>query len=321
MEEKLLGHLLKANDPETDREIEARLHDDPVAARDLDVLRQAMAPLEWDREEFEPPADLWVRALSRVAEHMVATEGPLTPPHADVTQELIRRAALLSGPSPVAPRISPAAPPTSEAVSVAPRRRNVIAVVGLSAAVLALVFPAVIQVRQHVLQTTCTNNMGQFYRAASGYSETFDGHFPQVEEGKTAATAAETLKNTGYLPPDMRVTCPAGRTDQAGATALANYAYSLGFRDESGQLWGLDRKPENDLLPIMSDAPIRHGKETWPGNHRHGQNVLFAGGNVRFCTTSLVGIDRDDIFLNADGRVGAGLFRTDTALGRPEEQP
>jgi prepilin-type processing-associated H-X9-DG protein len=163
--------------------------------------------------------------------------------------------------------------------------------------------------------------MQQFYEAAAGYSENNDGKFPQVPDGQVAATAAVTLKQTGYLPSNARLTCPAGDPEQAVPAAIANYAYSLGFRDKEGQLWGLDRRPENDMLPILADAPMRQGREAFPGNHRHGQNVLFAGGHVRFCTSPNVGVNGDDIFCNAHGRVAAGLFPNDSALGRPDELP
>jgi hypothetical protein len=319
VEEKLLGHLLKANDPDTDREIEARVANDPAARRDQEILRRALVPLEADREEVEPPADLWVRTLSRVAEHIVATEGPQTSAEPTHTEELLRRAALLANALPIAPRVSPA-PSVSEALPITPRRRSVIAMIGLSVALLSFILPGVVYVRRGAQQTACADTMGQFYKAASGYSDTNEGHFPQVEEGKTAATAAETLKEFGYLSSDKRFTCPAA-PEQSGPTSLANYAYCLGFRDESGRLRGLDRTPENNVLPIMADAPIREGRQALPGNHYRGQNVLFANGNVRFCTTSLVGVDMDDIFLNKDGKVGAGLYRDDTALGRWNEIP
>src|SRR5205085_9789758 len=117
------------------------------------------------------------------------------------------------------------------------------AIVGLSAALLALAFPAVIHVRRHAQQTACTDNMRQFYQAASSYSDTNDGHFPQVDEGKIAASAADKLKRTGHLPLNLRLFCPAGEPDQAAAATMANYAYSLGFRDPSGHLCGLDRSP------------------------------------------------------------------------------
>ena len=49
--------------------------------------------------------------------------------------------------------------------------------------------------------------------------------------------------------------------------------------------------------------------------------MLFAGGNVRFCTTTTVGLNADDIFCNQYGKVGAGVCREDTVLGRPYERP
>ena len=320
MEEKLLGHLLKANDPETASEVERRLAEDPSAIHELDALRRGMVPLESLREEYEPPADLWVRTISRVAEHIVATEGRQTGPEAARTEELIRRAAILANATPALTQVIPA-PPASDSAPPPPRHRNVFAAIGLSVAVLALVAPAVLHVRQTQQRIACQDSMQQFYQAAAGYSDVNDGKFPQVPDGQKAESAAVTLKQMGYLPSDARLACPAGNPEQAVPGALANYAYSLGYRDKEGQLWGLDRKPENDMLPIMADAPLRQGRATVPINHSHGQNVLFAGGHVRFCTSSHVGVNNDDIFCNAYGRVGAGLFPKDSALGRPDEQP
>jgi hypothetical protein len=323
VEDKLLGHLLKANDEATTREVERLLADDPSAIHDLAQLRMALAPLEAASEDIEPPADLWARTLARVAEHIVATEGPQTSTDDVRTEDIIRRAAALSvAPGPAA--IRPAPPPPSEAILPLPRRRNVFAICALSAAILALIAPAIVHVRRQAERTGCENGMREFYEAAAGYSETNDGKFPLVEDGKMAATAADMLKAAGYLPSNMRMTCPAGPPEQAAPMTLANYAYSLGFRDDTGNLWAVDRKPGNDMIPILADAPRRQGAQTLPINHRHGQNVLFAGGNVRFCTHSQVGVNGDDIFCNANGDVSAGLYRlfpNDSALGGPYERP
>jgi prepilin-type processing-associated H-X9-DG protein len=320
VEENLLGHLLKANDPATAREVERRLAGDPSAARDLELLRAAFAPLEADREEIEPPADLWARTLARVARHIVATEGPQTRPEDARTDELIRRAAAVAGPvpsltAPVAPR-----PPRSDAAPPPARRRNVVGTLTLSLAVLALVFPGIVHLRQQAQRVGCEDNMRQFYVAAAGYSETNEGRFPQVEHGKPASTAADALKIAGYLPENVRFTCPA-RPDEAAPAALGNYAYSLGFRDQNGELRGPDRRPETDFLPILADAPKRHYGHAVPVNHRHGQNVLFADGHVRFSTTVFAGPNSDDIYRNAHGHVAAGVHPLDSALGRPEELP
>lgn len=319
MEENLLGHLLKANDSETTREVERYLADDPSAVHDLAVLRQALAPLEATREEIDPPAGLWLRTLNRVAEHVVATEGYVSKPNSGRTDEMMRRAAALSRPASSRPRIRPASNIADYSAS-SPGRRNMLAAIGLTAAVLALAIPAVMHLRQLSDRTACQNSMGQFYVAAADYSDTNNGKFPRVEDGNTASTAAQTLKVAGYLPMDKRIVCPATNST-SGQSGFTDYAYSLGFRDPSGELKGLDRRPEFSTLPILADAPLRNGSQTQPCNHRHGQNVLFAGGNVQFCTTPTVGVNGDNIFCNVKGQVGAGLFPTDSALGRPEERP
>jgi len=320
VEETLLGHLLKANDAATTREVERRLSSDPLAVHDLAALRAALAPLEAARADYEPPADLWKRTLARVAEHIVATAGPATSPDDAVTDELIRRAAAVAEPGmPLPEVIVPAS--TCDASPLPARRRNVVAVLGLSLAVLALAFPVVFHLRANQKQVACQDTMREFYVAAATYSDHHNGEFPKVADGQPAATAADALKVYGYLPDQKRLTCPAAPPEESAPAALANYAYSLGFRDESGQLQGLDRRPGSDVMPILADAPVRSAGQVLPVNHRRGQNVLFAGGNVRFCTTSAVGVGGDDIFTNARGEVGAGLYRLDCALGRPEEIP
>jgi hypothetical protein len=318
VEENLLGHLLKANDPMTTREVEQWLATDPVAIHDLAMLRRALAPLQADRAEIESPAGLWVRTLARVAEHIVANEGPITRSEDSRTAELIRRAAAVAEPAKLTTPVVPVFL-KSEAGLPPARWRNVIAVIGLSAAALALALPAVLHIRARSHQLACQDTMRQFYVAASDYSANHDGRFPQVGDGQIAATAADALKL--YLPPDTRFTCPSAPPDETAPMALANYAYSLGFRDLTGELHGMERTPGSDLMPILADAPHRQASLAVPVNHRHGQNVLFAGGNVRFCNSPNVGWEGDDIFCNVKGQVGAGLHKFDTALGRPEERP
>lgn len=323
VEKDLLGHLLKANDPAAQRAVEERLTSDPVAVHDLARLRAALAPLEADRDDFDPPAGLWARTLARVAEHIVATEGPISTSEDARTEEVIRKAAAVADaparPSPAAP-IRPAPPPSEGGLPPA-RRWNVVAVVGLSLSLLALILPAVLHVRERSHQLACQDTMRQFYHAAIGYTDNHDGNFPRVADGQPAATAAESLKLAGYLNPTDRFTCPSAPPDATAPVALATYAYTLGFRDPQGELRGLDRAPGYDLMPILADAPARQGSAALPINHRRGQNVLYAGGNVRFCTTSTVGVNGDDIFVNQYGQVGAGVAREDTVLGRPEERP
>lgn len=315
MEDTLLGHLLKANDPATQRAVEQRLATDPTAVRDLARLRQALAPLEADRAEADPPADLWVRTLCRVAAHLVATEGPASREEVR-TEDVIRQAAAKATPAVITP-----APPIREGGLPPARRWNVVAVIGLSLSVVALALPTVMHVREKHRQLACQNGMREFYVAAVEYSDHNGGQFPRVPDGQPAAVAAATLQQAGYLRPDVRLVCPSAPPDATVPATLATYAYTLGFRDEAGRLRGVDRVPGTDLVPILADAPVRQEGTAVPVNHRRGQNVLFAGGNVRFCTTANVGLNADDIFYNRYDLVGAGVDPEDTVLGRPNERP
>jgi hypothetical protein len=315
VEENLLGHLLKANDPGTQRLVEERLANDPSAPHDLAVLRAALAPLAADREEFEPPTDLWVRTLGRVAEHVVEAEGRVEKAGGVPVEDMIRRAAAAAS---VAGSIRPA--PRESATGPGAPRRNVFAFIALSVAVVALVLPAVVHVRARNQQLACQNSMGQFHQAVVGFSNDHDGRFPQVGDGEKAATVVDTLKTAGYLPESVKFVCPSAPA-QDGPVAMAHYAYTLGYREPDGTLRGLERKAHSDMFPIFADAPLRSAAGVVPVNHRHGQNVLFAGGKVEFRTNPFAGPNGDDIFYNQQGRVGAGVNEIDCALGRNDERP
>lgn len=317
MEENLLGHLLKANDPASQRTVEQFLANDPSAPHDLSLLRKSLAPLAVLREIEEPSADLWTRTLARVAEHMVATEGRTTAATDDRVGSMIRRAAEAPQAS-IAPSVRPA-PPVSDAMPPTTRSRNILGAVALSIAGLALLVPGIVHVRARSHQTACKDSMRQFHAAMSHYCDDHENKLPQVTEGNRVASMVDTVRVAGYLPADATLGCPGG--PPAGTTMLAHYAYTLGFRDETGTLHGLVRGQGNDLIPLLADAPARLPNGLAPVNHRHGQNVLFLGGNVRFCTTPLVGPDQDDIFVNREGRIGAGIGPNDAALGRLEDRP
>ncbi|HVK12112.1 MAG TPA: hypothetical protein VM597_25395, partial [Gemmataceae bacterium] len=227
-------------------------------------------------------------------------------------EAMIRRAAASSDRVRPAPREATAGPGLP--------RRNVFAFLALSVAVVALVLPAVAHVRARNQQLVCKDGMRQFHQAAVGYSDDHGGRFPQVGDGEKAATVVDTLKTTGYLPASMTFVCPSAPA-QEGPVAMAHFAYTLGYREPDGTLRGLERKPHTEQLPIYADAPLRSASGVIPVNHRHGQNVLFAGGNVEFRTTFASPNGDDNIFYNQRGRVGAGVSEIDCALGRNDERP
>src|SRR5438445_13125864 len=78
MNEHLVGYLLNCLDDGTHRAVDRYLETSVEGRRHLDRLRMALAPLEADRGDAEPPRDLLVRTLTHVAEQG-ARELPLAP--------------------------------------------------------------------------------------------------------------------------------------------------------------------------------------------------------------------------------------------------
>jgi prepilin-type processing-associated H-X9-DG protein len=152
------------------------------------------------------------------------------------------------------------------------------------------------------------------------------------------------LRDAGTLPDDVNVRCPAdggpahvtwsvrdlekmgdAQFDKEKPKLVSGYAYALGYRTPEAQVLSLDYDPDTKplgSLPIMSDAPPR---DAWRGNSaKHGgkgQNVLYVDGSVKFCTSRDAGYERDDIFLNRDQKLGAGLDWKDGVLGGSEINP
>lgn len=323
IEEYLLGHLLKANEPTTECEMGRLIGCNPRTRHTLQVLQSALAPLAADQENPEPPADLWLRTIGRVAEHMVTAEtrpsqvgeppvfGKLLNEHCSGLRDLEHATKK--------PKVLSTLMPASDPDLPIRGRWNIVAIVGLSLAGLAFLFPAVIHLRQHQERMVCQNNMQRFYSAAASHAERHDGRLPQIEEGEKVAHIMSILEETGSVGIGERFTCQASHTP--ATLPFGTYAYTLGYRDSFGELRGLTIGKDSAEMPLLADAPERHRQNHQSENHRHGQNVLFLNGSVRFCSHVTVGINHDNIFVNDEGHVGAGLKREDSVLGRAEERP
>src|SRR5258707_13625018 len=70
MERELLTHRLNLGDDAEQQRIADHLSADPDAQRRLAMLRKALEPLESDRDAPEPPPNLVVRTIGRVAQHI-----------------------------------------------------------------------------------------------------------------------------------------------------------------------------------------------------------------------------------------------------------
>ena len=319
MDENLVGYLLNALDDDTRRGVESYLRTNPEARFKLARLRERLAPLAADRDTIEPPPGLARATLAR-----------------------LRRAETL----PAAPRVSAAAVGGRSwwrRADVLAAAASLLIAVGIGVAWLA-------SARQRSDILACQDNLRRLHGALMAYSELRpDKAFPRVEaEGPRAVAGVfiPQLVDAGTLGQDVSVSCPArGRRPapsepgqvrrleelyttnrpaytQAVKEVAGCYAYSLGYRDESG-LHGL-RRGAGDLLPILADCPPFHEGAEGGNSMSHGgggQNVLTIGGSVRFCTTRTVGLGGDDIYLNRQQRVLAGLYPTDTVLAVSDAIP
>src|SRR5258707_10904526 len=128
------------------------------------------------------------------------------------------------------------------------------------------------------MSATLQNQLRQMDQALEIYADNHDGKYPKVGEERpyeTAGSFMTMLHDSGSLPAASEYQCPAARP-----LYPATYAYSLGYRDDNGQLVGLTRgnMSGNDALAILADRPAP--ERTGPNpDHRYGQNVLFLGGD------------------------------------------
>jgi hypothetical protein len=328
MDENLVGYLLDALDDDSRREIERQIRRSPEAQHRLELLREAIEPLDGDREVEEPPPDLWVRTLARVAEYRcrpkVAVEAPVEP-----------------GPSP------------SISGRAWWRRADVLVAASLLFCISLLLPPLLSQLRYYHSRVACENNLRQFYFALRNFSDGHDGDFPNI-----AAAAPEPWNNAGFFVPilngegllsnEVSVQCPANglvpptqltlqdlqkmdpdQLDQVAWSFGGSYAYSLGYRDADGT-HGLHFDPNlaNSIRPILADRPPREivlgDLRNSPNHGGYGQNVLFMDGHCEFCPQrtlpSPIG-GLDDIYLNQDNKVQAGRGPWDTVLGDSQARP
>jgi prepilin-type processing-associated H-X9-DG protein len=320
MNENLLGYALCALDSQTHERVDAYVKSHPEARRRLEQLQRALAPLASDRHDGDPPLDLVMNTLARVAEHSCR----------DV---------------PHAPQIS-RSPPASPRPFW--RRADVLVAATILLTVLGVGIPWVSHVRRQAMLTECQANLRQFYTALKVYCDK-NGNFPNVATAakpprNIAGLVVPMLRDAGTLTDDISVRCPANggpvivtwsirdleqldpaQFDEVKSKLVSCYAYSLGYRNDDAVVLSLDYDPGTKPLgnlPIMADCPPR---DAWKGNSPNhggkGQNVLYLDGHVSFCTTRDVGFERDDIFLNRDKKLGAGLDWKDGVLGGSEVNP
>ncbi|HEY1187262.1 MAG TPA: hypothetical protein VGE74_06370 [Gemmata sp.] len=344
-DDDLLGYLFDLLDPEDRAAVAARANSDPELAARLLRLRRALDPVlataEFERENPpEPAPGLALRAISKVAQHVVEHEPREPEPEAsepavaaflrDFSAEPPLDIEFGSGTRAKRPAGNQPAPPVSDGPEPpAPGRRfraDLIVAAGIAFLGFGLVVSGIAKGRQQQRVYACQNSLRTLHTGLSGYADSDpQGRYPQI--GTTAHPTADTfvtsLTDQGHLPAGFRPGCPA-------ADKFVAYTYTLGFREPTGELLGL-RRPnpaapesnEHDLMPISADFP---NSDAAPGvgpvsPHASCMNVLFVGGNVRSTTSPFVGPNGDDIYRNLYGHVSAGANRNDAVLGRPGDRP
>jgi hypothetical protein len=315
MDEHLVGYLLDTLDPVTHERVAGYLRTHPDAREKLELLQLALEPLSADADDVEPPPDLIVATLGRIAEHQHGRQ-PRVP------------AASLSQPEFPARRWS--------------RRIDWLVAACLLILVGGLALPAVVAQWRQQQRLACADNLRRFHAALVGYSDSNRGAFPRVEaEGaRSFAGIFVPLLIDAGLAKDVSVGCPAhgkrepqrfsvaeleemyqdnpSRFQMISAELAGHYAYCLGY-EQDGRLCGL-RRDTGDLLPILADR-AGESADNSPNHAGAGQNVLFIGGHVRWYTTPTAGVGNDHIYINQNNRVGAGVCRIDTVLGSSDARP
>jgi hypothetical protein len=321
MDENLLGYLLDALDPDAYRAVEAHLRLHPDARARLEELGQMLAPLTADAAAPEPPSHLAAFTLARVAAHQTAQR-------------------LLAAPQPSRRQIG-------MPFRRGPRRADLVVagLILLLSAGMGMTWLARQWRDYRVL--ACQNNLHGIWTALQVYA---DGHpegggaFPRVEvepPRNFAGVYMPVLTDAGAVGANVNTACPAQNQRPTTTCSLSeleelsrrrpdeyqaltrdlggDYAYTLGYR-EGDELMGL-RRDSGNLLPILADRPRTDGRGNSPNHGGAGQNVLYIGGQVRWCVEPTVGVDRDDIYRNLKNQVLAGEHQLDTVLGSSEATP
>jgi hypothetical protein len=319
MDENLVGYLLKALDPDAHSAVESRLGTEPELRTRLEALERALAPLACDAEAPEPPPGLALGALGRIAEYRC--------------------------------RSLPAAPPVPRHRAGGAsrgwfRRPDALVAAGLLLVVGALLLTGAARMwRDSQGRLACANNLRTFWTALETYGDGHEGNFPRVPERGPVSVAGvfvPMLHEAGVLDPNqVSVCCPAGdrrpplcksvreleemsrshpeEFRRISRELAGNYAYSLGYCEGDAHC-GL-RRNSGDQMAILADALQANRESASPNHGGAGQNVLFLGGTVRWCTTRTVGVAGDDIYVNRASEVRAGLDHDDTVLGPSDSSP
>jgi prepilin-type processing-associated H-X9-DG protein len=321
MEENYVGYVLNALDAQTHHEVKEHLLRHPEDHRQVDLIRQALEPLAADAEEIEPPRDLAVRTLARIAEFS-CRELPRTPAPAPRRSEFTYQRWW--------------------------QRADVLVAASLFLCVTLLIPPLINHLNHEHQRESCKNNLRQFGEALIVYSDQHGGRFPNVADlavppsRQVAGAVIPLLIDEGELKKgDVTVVCPANGPPRGCPWTLADlgrmsrhefekaapllsccYGYSLGYRDAEGKVAAF--RHGGFPVPLMADRPpFREGSAdpsaNSPNHGGEGQNVLFTDGHVEYLTKNTY--RGDNFYVNHEGLPRAGVNQDDPVVGISEASP
>ena len=216
---------------------------------------------------------------------------------------------------------------------------------GIFLAATMLFFPAVNQSRFAARLIGCQNNLRKLGMGLTNYSDLHQGYFPDVPaEGECAAAGIYATKlvegasspirtSSSARPrrwPMARSSCacrPRMNCKRAQGPRLivlqkqdgGSYGYNLGY--VSGGKYHATKNLHRPRFAIMADAPSAASPIHSLNHGGCGQNVLFEDLHVQYLTTCKAQGCKDNIYVNDDGQVAAGMHLNDAVIGPSHAKP
>jgi hypothetical protein len=311
MREDLVGYLIGALEPHEAAAVEAQLSRDEKLRFDLERLRRSLSILEVNREQFEPPSGLAARTCQFVAMQVNTT----------------------------------LAPPASSGSRW--RMADLVVAAGIFIAASMLFFPAIYHSRYSSQIANCENNLRRISQALADYSGLHNGYFPALSaEGPQSAAGVYAVKlmDDGLVDEPQWFICPssplADKLDQFHVPSRkelesvpreklaelerlmgGSYGYNLGYLAEDGK-YHPTKNLHRKNFAILADAPVGESDKPYSLNHGGwGHNVLFEDGHVDYLKTCNAAGCKDNIFLNDQGKMAAGIHRDDAVIGTSSAHP
>ncbi|HWE97977.1 MAG TPA: type II secretion system protein [Tepidisphaeraceae bacterium] len=237
---------------------------------------------------------------------------------------------------------------------------ELLVVLGIIAALMAILLPLLEKGRERANDAKCMSNLRTIGQMLSLYANENHGNYPRTMYVPGAPPAAGTnpsaadpfvsggpvandvtaalflLVRTQKIPmetfacpyndvttwePDVAAD-PTGRSNFTNFRKNLAYSYANPYPDKSAADGGFGLKSNmTAAFPIAADInPGTGGNENSTNHEDRGQNVLFADGHVQWETSPLVGIDKDNIYTTRGGAVAASPVDAQDAVLLPAQK-